>query len=127
MQRVSKSQKVLPDCGVLYSPQPCTQKQSVSWAIHLANFDQHLFCDHDALTPLLVLHEVNRVPNSCGSHQNKQHYQRAKFNLSQFPFQNEAGFHILAYVSEKIKLKDSLSFTFILVPANFLPLEEKRW
>ncbi len=41
--------------------------------------------------------------------------------LVNFPFKIEAGLHILAYLSEKIKLKDSLSFTFILVPANFLP------
>ncbi len=31
-----------------------------------------------------------------------------------------------AYVSEKIKLKDSLSFTFILVPANFLTVWKRR-
>ncbi len=41
--------------------------------------------------------------------------------LVKFPFKIEAGLRMRAYVSEKIKLKDSLSFTFILVPANFLP------
>ncbi len=38
IQRVSKSQKGLPDCGVLYSPQHCTQKQYVSWANSLGKF-----------------------------------------------------------------------------------------
>lgn len=38
MQRVSKSQKSLPDYGVLYSPQPCTQKQPVSWVNYLGKF-----------------------------------------------------------------------------------------